>query len=215
MVGLVTLLLTGAAIGYSIIQTPVYEASVLILVGQNQDTMNPSSLGGDVQGLQQLTQTVAVAVSSRPIAEAVIQQLDLAVSPERFLKDKVRAQQVPDTQFIRVTYKDASPERAQRVANAIGEVFSERISYVSPAANAVTATVWEPAALPTYPVTPNFVLNTFLALVLGVTLGVGLAFLLEYLDDSWRSPEEVEQISGVPVYGVVPQFKELKSGKGA
>jgi capsular polysaccharide biosynthesis protein len=80
----------------------------------------------------------------------------------------------------------------------------------------VTATVWEPAALPTYPVTPNFVLNTVLALILGVTLGVGLALLLEYLDDRWRSPEEAEQVVGVPVYGVVPEFKVLKKGrKGA
>jgi hypothetical protein len=36
-------------------------------------------------------------------------------------------------------------------------------------------------------------------------LGVGLAFLLEYLDDGWRSPEEVEQISGVPTYALIPR----------
>jgi hypothetical protein len=41
-------------------------------------------------------------------------------------------------------------------------------------------------------------------------LGIGLAFLLEYWDDDWRSPEEVEQISGVPTFGVIPLFEILK-----
>jgi capsular exopolysaccharide synthesis family protein len=36
-------------------------------------------------------------------------------------------------------------------------------------------------------------------------LGIGLAFIMEYLDDSWRSPDEVERISGVPAFGVIPK----------
>lgn len=43
--------------------------------------------------------------------------------------------------------------------------------------------------------------------MLGLMLGTGAAFLLEYLDDSWRSPEEAEQVSGVPTFGMVPAFK--------
>jgi capsular polysaccharide biosynthesis protein len=50
-----------------------------------------------------------------------------------------------------------------------------------------------------------------LALVAGGALGVALAFLLEYLDDSWGSPEEAEQISGVPTFGVIPTFKVSKA----
>jgi capsular polysaccharide biosynthesis protein len=52
----------------------------------------------------------------------------------------------------------------------------------------------------------------FLALVLGGMLGAGLAFLLEYLDDRWRSPEEAEQVSGVPTLGQIPRF-EVSEGK--
>jgi capsular polysaccharide biosynthesis protein len=51
--------------------------------------------------------------------------------------------------------------------------------------------------------------NGLLTLAFGLLLGVVLALFLEYLDDSWRSPEEVEQISGVPTYGVIPEFKGL------
>jgi protein tyrosine kinase modulator len=45
-------------------------------------------------------------------------------------------------------------------------------------------------------------------------LGVGLAFLLNYLDDSWQSSEEAEQLSGVPTFSIIPGFEEPKVKKG-
>lgn len=207
----VTILLVAAAIGISLLLTPKYKASTRILVGQKQGTANAYSLGSDVQGLQQLTQTLATAASSRPIAEAVIKQQKLSVDPETF-KDRLDVQQVPDTQFVQIAYEDSNPERARRIANTVGDVFSKRISEVSPEASGVTATVWEPAALPEKPTSPNIPLNVLLALALGLALGTVLALLLDYLDDSWRSSEEVEQATGVPTFGMIPEF-EVPKGK--
>lgn len=196
---LVTIVLVGAAVGSSLGLTPTYEASIRILVGQERGiTETPS----DVAGLQQLTQTMAEGVNSRPVAETVIRQLGLRITPEDFLENRLNVEQIRDTQFIQVDYEDTSPERAQQVANAIGDVFSEQISQVSSSANDITVTVWERAEVPDDPVSPNPVRNGLLALGLGLMLGIGLAFLLETLDDRWRSPEEAEQISGVPTFGV-------------
>jgi capsular polysaccharide biosynthesis protein len=47
--------------------------------------------------------------------------------------------------------------------------------------------------------------------VFGVMLGIGLALLMEYLDHSWRSPEEVERASGVPTIATIPEFSLAKS----
>ena len=88
-------------------------------------------------------------------------------------------------------------------------MFSERSTEVSRSANAITATVWETAVLPEHPVKPNPLRNAAVALVLGTFLGLGLAFLLEYLDDSWNSPEEVERVSGIPTFGVIPEFEDF------
>ena len=60
---------------------------------------------------------------------------------------------------------------------------------------------------------PRPLRNGFVALLFGLMLGVGLAFLLDYLDDSWRSPAEVEQISGVPTYALIPQHKLAPAGE--
>jgi capsular polysaccharide biosynthesis protein len=113
-----------------------------------------------------------------------------------------------------VTYTDSDPDRTQRIANTAGQVLSERISDVSPGGSAVTATVWDAASLPDSPISPNPVRNILLALLVGLMIGVGLALLLDYLDDDWSSPEEVERISGVPTFAVVPSFKVRKIKKG-
>ena len=209
---LVAVVLAGSAVGFDLLRTPTYEASIKILVGQEQDN-TPSNLGGEVQGLQQITQTMVEAVETRPVAEAVIRELDLGISPEGFLEN-LSVEQAGATQFIEVSYEDANPESAQRIANAVGDVFSEQVSEISPSANAITATVWERAAFPDAPASPNPVRDGMLALALGGMLGIGLAFLLEHLDDRWRSPEEVEQVSGVPTFGAIPEFKVSKSKKG-
>jgi capsular polysaccharide biosynthesis protein len=210
LITLITGLFVGAAVGFSLLQTPVYEAKIKILVGLERDPAGvPPNLGSDITGLQQLTLTMAEAVDTRPVAEVVTQELNLQKSPDDLLED-LSAEQVSNTQFIEVSYKDTNPRHAQRIVNRIGQEFSEQFSHVSPSANAVTATVWERATTPQAPISPKSLLNGLLALVVGGMVGLGLAFLLEHLDDRWRSPQEAEQIFGVPALGVIPSFKTFK-----
>jgi len=67
------------------------------------------------------------------------------------------------------------------------------------------------ARIPARPFKPNLRLNGLLALVLGLLGGVGLAFLLEHLDDTFKQPDEVEQRLNLPVLGVIP-LTALKRG---
>jgi capsular polysaccharide biosynthesis protein len=200
----VTALVVGLAVGFTYMQTPTYGASIKILVGQKQGSAT-DNLATEVQGLQGITETVATAISTRPVAQGVVQQLDLPMYPEE-IQANVTAEVVGTSQFIDVTYEDTDPERAIQVVNTLGEVFSQQVAEVSSDTNDITATVWE-KAVSSYAVGPNLMRNILLALVLGLMLGVGLALLLDYLDDDWKSPEEVEWISGTPTLGVIPKFK--------
>jgi non-specific protein-tyrosine kinase len=206
--------LSGAVVGFSFAQTPTYEASVKLLVGQESGTGRGDALPYDAYQLQQATVTMAETVETRPVAEAVIRQLNLHMTPNDLL-EHTGAQQLTATQLIQVDYSSFSPEKAKHIANAIGEEFSAQIAKVSEDVNAITVTVWERAALPTEPVSPNPVRNGLLGLVAGLILGIGLAFLLEQLDDSWRSLEEVEQVSGVPTLAAIPELNALKDKKGS
>ena len=65
--------------------------------------------------------------------------------------------------------------------------------------------VVDEAKVPGWPYKPSLRMNALLALVLGLLGGVGLAFLFEHLDDTFRRPEELEKLLGLPVLGVIPK----------
>ena len=213
---LVVVMVVGTTIGFTLVQTPIYEASVKILIGSQAEgeTEVPGNLYGDVQGLQTLTQTMTEAVASRPVAKAVIQRLDLSMSPNTLI-DNLTASQVNATPFIWISYRDPDPERAHRIAGAVAEVFSEKVSEVNPSTSPINATVWERPPVPEEPASPNLLRNLLAGLAVGLMLGVVLAFLLEHLDDSWRSQEELERMTGVPTFGIIPVFNKPKGEKGS
>jgi len=62
------------------------------------------------------------------------------------------------------------------------------------------------AELPIKPHKPNKDLNLILALIVGLFLGIGLAFFFEYLDNSVKTPEDVEQLVRLPFFGLVPEI---------
>lgn len=211
---LTALLLSAAAVGIGSLQASSYESSIKILVGQQQEDGGQSpNLAGDIEGLQQLTLTMTEAADSRPVAEAVIERLDLRMDYEEF-QEHLNVEQVPETQFVRITYSDQDPAQASRVANAIGEVFTEQVSEVSPSANSITATVWERAVPADEPSSPDLPTYGALAAALGLMLGVALAFLVERLDDRWQSPEEAERVSGVPTFATIPASTKKTKKKG-
>jgi capsular polysaccharide biosynthesis protein len=206
---LVVCVVVGAAVGVSLWQTPTYEASAQVWVDQKQGDQQ-TNLAGTVEGLQTIILTMIHAIDSRPVAEEAIQRLNLDMTPAELL-DNLTIEQVESTSFIVLTYQGNDPVEATKIVNTVGEVSSELISESSAAGSNLTATVYEKAIVPDTPISPKPLRNGLLAAVFGVMLGIGLALLMEYLDHSWRSPEEVEQVSGVPTFATIPEFSLTKS----
>ena len=65
--------------------------------------------------------------------------------------------------------------------------------------------IWEKAEPATIPYSPKVLLNMILGTLVGLIVGVGLAFLIEYLDTSIKTMDDVESLLGVPVLAVVPK----------
>lgn len=66
------------------------------------------------------------------------------------------------------------------------------------------------ATVPNAPVKPRKLLNTAIAGVLGAFLAVGLAFVMEYLDTSLKTQEEVERVLDLPVLGMIPNVTTFR-----
>ncbi|MEJ5312588.1 MAG: polysaccharide biosynthesis tyrosine autokinase [Anaerolineae bacterium] len=64
--------------------------------------------------------------------------------------------------------------------------------------------VFEPAELPTAPIGPQKMRNIMLAAAVGLMVGVGAAFLIEYIDDTVRTPDDVKRVLPLSVLGLVP-----------
>jgi capsular polysaccharide biosynthesis protein len=182
MVAVVAVVL--AAVGVtvvSLLQTPTYEASAQVRVHEG----SPAQATGKIQlipnaPMPEILQTIILemthAIDSRPVAQEAIQRLNLDMTPAELL-DSLTVEQIEGTRFIRLSYEDTNPERAQRIANTVGDVASEGISQISVAGSKFTAKVWDKAAVPESPVRPHPLRNGLLTLVVGWAL-TGLVVLI-------------------------------------
>jgi succinoglycan biosynthesis transport protein ExoP len=79
-----------------------------------------------------------------------------------------------------------------------------------PGSGANAVTVVDPATPPAQPSSPRVLLNTLLAALVGLLLALGIAFTMEYLDDTVKSPEDVESATGLATLGTVLKMKGEK-----
>ena len=66
----------------------------------------------------------------------------------------------------------------------------------------------KPAVVPLNPVRPRTMTNVLLALIVGGMLAVGAAFLVEYLDDTVKSPDDVTRVTGLSTLGAIARLKD-------
>ena len=76
-----------------------------------------------------------------------------------------------------------------------------------------TLAMVEPAIPPTTPIRPRTRMNTLLAAIVGAMIGLGAAFLIEYLDDTVKTPDDIARLTGLTTLGVIA--KHGKEGEGA
>ena len=71
-------------------------------------------------------------------------------------------------------------------------------------------TVVDKAQTPLFPFRPDVVRGVLTGLLLGLMAGLALAFVIEYMDDSIKFPDEVERFTGLPLIGVIPRVSTAK-----
>ena len=96
----------------------------------------------------------------------------------------------------------------QMYANVLGSYEQVRLAETQSTSN---VTQVEPATPPRFPISPRILTNTLLAGVVGLMLASGLVFLVEAMDDTLRSPDQVTGELGLPVLGLIVHNAGLTS----
>ncbi len=215
IVVLVPLLAVGAAVGVSLLQPPVYEASATVVVSPRDGANPQQNFSSTLSGLQVLTHEMEVAGLNREMVEEIVNiQGGPSTVSEADLNNNLTIAQDEDTRFLLLTYTASYPNRAQEVVNNAAKVFAREAPEASGVATEAAVKVSAYAGAPAAPEDPDPLRNGFGALIMGLMLGIGLAFLLEYrLVSGLHSPERLEQLSGVPTFAVIPVFEDARVRK--
>ena len=182
--------------------SPVYEAKTTLIV--NTDQKNDDTITGDEFSVtQRLAVTYGEIIKSRTVLEPVIEKLGLDISYEDLSK-MVTVSPVKDTQIINISVQDTNPLKAKDIANSIPEVFTKEVKRITKA-NSVE--VIDKAVEPLSPIKPNKLMNVLIAFVLGIMIGLFVVFLIEYMDNKMKTPQDVEKHLDLPILGVIPKEK--------
>lgn len=187
------------------IMIPIYESSTQILVNQKKQEGTAIQFN-EVQTNIQLTNTYKVIIKSPVILEQVKEKLHLEETVQK-LNKKIEVANEKDSQVVVVTVQDKNPKVARDIANTTAEVFQSEVAKIMSVDN-VTVLSKAEVAEKQVPVKPRPMLNVVIAFVVGLMAAVGLAFLLEYLDNTVKKEEDVENLLGLPVLGIVARMDE-------
>jgi succinoglycan biosynthesis transport protein ExoP len=205
MVLVAVLLGVGVTAAWTATRTPEYVATAQLFLGVRTATEAEDSRQ-DTLYLQQRMPSYAAVLRSPALGERVAEELGIAATGADVARSMTV--EVPDgTVLLDVAVRDSSAERAQAIANATGSEFADYLAELENAGgaeiDAVDVTTIRSAELPGSPASPDVVVNVLAGALLGLAVGLGLAFLRAALDDRVRTTADVEAL-GLRVLGEVP-----------
>lgn len=191
--------------------TPIYKSETTLMVNHSKG-LNASDIAasfdlGSVNLSQRIVITYGEIVKSRLVLEQVIDRLELEKSYNQLLSS-ISSSPVGNTEILRITVQNENPEEAALIANTISDVFIKEVMRILKVNNVETIDTAIPMK---NPINVRPMLNFAIATVLGLMLGVFIAFLLEYLDQTIKTEGDVEKQLGLPVIGVIPKFDQVSN----
>lgn len=188
----------------SFIISPTYEASTQVLVAPKQSQNSMMVDTSQIQSSITLVNTYRVIIQSPAILEQV--QANVVGAPEN-IGNLIAVNSEQNSQVINITVQHTNPIIATDIANEIGRVFSKEVPELMSVDN---VKILSDASVPMFPVKPNIMLNTAIAAVLGMMIGVAIAFLKVVLDRRIKTEQDVETILELPVLGSIPVIERVE-----
>ena len=203
---LVALVFAIAAFGYSaFLAKKEYQSTSRIYVVSRQNQDNNALTNSDLQAGSYLVKDYREIILSQNVLSQAIEELKVDMTPAELSK-KISVSVPTDTRILSITAKDGNPKEAARIANGLRNVAAEKIISVTKVSDVTTL---DEAEVPQSPSSPNIRRNVLLGFIAGAGLMVVLLVVVEVLDDRVKRPEDIEELMGLTLLGVVPDIKKL------
>lgn len=183
---------------------PKYEASTKVFIGKDQSVAQNVD-NNDVQMYQKLMKTYAEMIKTNDLVERALDNSDIDMGVEAALST-ITVVPAADTQIMEIKVINGDPYVAKDLTSAVTDEFIETAKEYIPNGN---VKIMEKVQLPGSPVSPNKKMNIAIAFLLGAMLGVGLALLLEFLDNTYKTKESLEKDLELPVLGIIPMDSDI------
>ena len=184
---------------------PVYEASTKVFIGK-EESDDAAYNSSDINMYQQLLQTYAQAIKTKDLVNRAISGFSYDELEASSVVDALTVNPISSTQILEIKYKSKDAEEAKDVLKGITDEFIVTAKELVPNGN---VRVIEEVELPEEPVSPNKKINIAIAFLLGLMISVGLVFLLEYLDNTYKNKDQLEKDLGIPVLGAIPDIESV------
>lgn len=190
---------TSGVVSYFLL-TPIYQSSTQLLVNQTKSEQAQFT-SADIQTNLQLINTYNVIIKSPAILNKVSENLDGEVTAGQ-LNGMITVGSANNSQVLDITVQNADPVLAATIANVTAQTFQTEVVNIMNVDNVSILSGAQVGENPS-PIKPQPVLNMAIAFVVGLMAGVGLAFLLEFFDNTVKDEQDVEKLLGLPVLGSI------------
>ena len=179
--------------------SPTYEASTKIFIGK-EGAESEGYNSSDVSMYQNLIKTYSELIKTKDLVNKAIDNSEYDLSVNSVLNG-ITVNTLTGTQILQISYQSKSPSIAKNMLESITNEFITKAEELVPNGN---VKILESVELPKNPVAPNKTMNIAIAFILGMMVGFGIVFLLEYLDNTYKNKEQLEKDLDIPVLGVIP-----------
>lgn len=217
VLALTTLLCGLLALGFSVVQDPIYRSNASLYVTVGSTTASPNAYQ-DSLASQQRVLSYGELSTSDVVIDSALRDSGLDLSREE-AKASVRASSKPDTVLLTVSAESTSRDVSVRLADAVAASLTSYVRELEspPGSTSGTAplakvTIVSPAAGSATQVSPRPVRNTVLGLLAGVLLGLAIIFVRDRLDRTIHGPDGLSGVVDSPVIGLVPGDPALDGG---
>lgn len=191
---------------------PIYQASTKLIVNKTseQDQLGKEQIDYGAIGVNMsLINTYKEIIRTPAIMDKVVQRYpDLHVSTDQLISI-VNVTNINETQVMSIVARHFSHERAVRIANAVSDVFQSEIPNIMKVDN---ITILNRAKVQDNPVPVNQKSNQYIILGFVVSLAatIGIILLLDALDDTLKTEEDIREVFELSTLAYIPKVKKNK-----